>query len=147
MKVILLKLVKNLGKVGDVKEVSEGYAANFLFPQKLAKAATEANFSQLKAKTEKQERLLEKSLHETRSQAEKINKLMVSFLGKVNNAGKLYAAITAPMIFEELKKRGFNIKRDQIVLKDHIKELGQFIVPIILDHSVKANLNLIVKHE
>lgn len=145
MKVILLKDVKGTGKAGELKEVSDGYARNFLLKQGAAIEATKENlndFNQKKAAKEAQDKREEEKAKEL---AEALKKSGVTIHAKAGD-GRLFGSITSKDIAEQLKKElGFDIDKRKIVLKDPIKELGTTIVELKLHSRVTASLSVQVK--
>jgi len=145
MKVILLKEVKSLGLKGDIKEVADGYARNFLFPQQLAMVASEENIARVKEEQVRQAKMAEQDLILTEKIAEQLGGLILEMEGKINENGRLYAAISQAMVAKKLKEKGFDVKKGQILLAESIKELGEYPVTINLDHGLEAEITLIVK--
>lgn len=144
MKVILLKTVKKLGNPGDIKEVSDGYAINFLFVQKLAQPATVDNINNLNNNKEKKEKNANYNLVAAEKKAEKLNGLAIEIIGKSNDDGKLYAAIPESAIVKKLKEQGIEIEHGQVNLMAPIKEVGEHCVFINLDHGLEAEITVIV---
>ncbi|HLD28140.1 MAG TPA: 50S ribosomal protein L9 [Patescibacteria group bacterium] len=144
MKVILLKDVEGIGDTGEIKEVADGHARNFLLPGGLAELATPENISKVKEKKEELARIAEQDLILTEKIAEQLNGQAIEIISKVNEDGKLYAAITPAMIIKVLKEKGFDIKKDQIILPEPIKEVGEYPIVITLDHGLEAEITLTV---
>lgn len=144
MKVILLKNVDDLGEAGDIKEVADGYARNFLFPQKLAEIATDENIQKLKAEKEKLAKIAENDLLVTEKIAEQLEGQLIEIKLKINEEGKLYAAVSPTMIVKALKEKGFEIQKDQIDLPEPIKEMGEYPLKINLDHGLESEITLSV---
>jgi large subunit ribosomal protein L9 len=147
MKVILLKDINNLGKKYEVKEVKAGYARNFLLPKKLARLATKENLAWLKEQKEKEAKKIEESLKKTQKLASRIDDREVIIPVKVGEKGELFEKITAQKISEKLKEMGFEIKKSQVVLKEPIKELGEFPVKINFDHNLEEEVKVIVSEK
>ncbi len=148
MKVIFLQDVKGKGKKGEVKEVSTGYANNFLFKNKLAEEATPANIKKLKAQ---QNKALEEA-KEIKDQAEniknKLGKITVSIKAKSGEDGKLFGSITSKQIAEKLKDDyKITIDRRKIDLNDPIKSLGQHKIVVKLHPEVIGNFMVHVTEE
>jgi large subunit ribosomal protein L9 len=147
MKVILLADVKGQGKKGELKNVSEGYARNFLFPRKLAVEASEGAIQQLKsqqaavAKKEAQELQLAKDL------AQKLKNVAVVIHAHPGDGGKLFGAITSKHIADELKDLGFEIDKRKIQLGEPIKSLGQHQIHIKLHPEVTAEIVVSIQAE
>ncbi len=132
MKVIFLKNVKGVANEGDVKDVKEGYAKNFLFKQKLALEATPAN---MKAHEEKLESLKEQEklkIAEAKALAEKLKAAKIEFNQKAGDTGRLYGAVTSQEISDALAKIGIHIDKKLFDIKEPIKEAGT--------HTVKVNI-------
>jgi len=148
MKVIFLKDVKGKGKKGEVKEVADGYANNYLFKRGLAVEATEANLKKLKAQKKKEEELARQQLEEAKRLKEKLEKLTLEFTAKAGQGGRLFGSITAKQIAEQLQKvHDIKIDRRKIEMPDAIRSLGYTKVPVKLHSQVMATLNVHVKEE
>jgi len=145
MKVLLVADVKTLGKEGDVIEVSDGHARNFLFPQNLGIAATE-ELLQKKAERERMEKKqatkVVASLGET---AAHLDGREVMLEEKVNGDGVLYAAVTPKMIVKALKKDGFSVEAEMIKMKEPIKEPGEYKVKIDFAHGFESEVSVVVE--
>jgi large subunit ribosomal protein L9 len=146
MKVIFLKDVKGKGKKGEVKNVADGYAHNFLLKQGLAVEANQANVSSLNAQKKKEEKLATEELAEAKKLKAVMDELTVELLAKSGEGGRLFGSITSKQIAEELQKK-HNIKVDKrkIEMEDAIRSLGVTKVPVKLHHEVTATLSVHVK--
>jgi large subunit ribosomal protein L9 len=150
MKVIFLDNVKGIGQVGDVKEVSDGYARNFLFPRKLGKPASAGAAKE--AETMKAKKLEALSIAKAQSEelAKKLSGIAVVLKGKANEKGKLFSAITAADVATELSKEaGIHIAPEAVVLKEHLKTIGEHTVSIALSgglpgQGVSADVNVTI---
>jgi len=144
MKVVLLQDIKNVGKRGDIKEVSDGYARNFLLPKKMVEAATETTVKKvefLKAQQQEEEKInSEKNQELVRFLKEK--KITI---GVKEKKGKLFGSITAKNIIRELKKENIELPEKSIMLAHPIKETGEYEVKINLDHGIEAPLKVIIE--
>lgn len=147
MKVIFLKDVKGQGKKGQVKEVSEGYARNFLIPRGLAAPANESNLKQLEQLNKAQNRRKEQEKAEAEQQAEAIGKLKLEFRVKAGEGGRLFGSITSKQIAEELAKLGYKIDKRKIALDDPIRSLGVTKVQIRLHPEVTATVDVQVSED
>ncbi len=146
MKVIFLKDVKGKGKKGEVKNVADGYAHNFLFKQGLAVEATAANLSSLDAQNKKQEKLAAEELAEAKKLKERLDQITVELSAKAGEGGRLFGSITSKQIAEELqRKQGIKIDKRKMELADAIRTLGVTKIPVKLHHDVTATLTVHVK--
>jgi large subunit ribosomal protein L9 len=141
MKVILIQDINNLGKNGDIKEVAEGYARNFLIPGNLVKIATE------KAIKEAQENK-NKQIAEEQSEFEKIKKLAVDLNGKEfvikskEKDGKLFGSVSRKDIAKVLNESRFKIKEDAIDLETPVRKTGKYEIKLELGKNVSAKIKL-----
>lgn len=146
MKVIFLKDVKGKGKKGEIKNVADGYAHNFLIKQGLAVEATGANVSSLNAQKKKQEQELVEELEQMQQLKLDVEKLTVEIQAKSGEGGRLFGSVTSKQIADELKKT-HNIKLDKrkLDLPDGIRSLGFTNVPAKLHPEVTATIKVHVK--
>ena len=144
MKVILLKKISQLGKAGDIKDVADGYARNFLLPRGLAELATDQTVQTLVANQKQLARQAEHDLLLAEKNAARLNGLAIEISGRTNDQGKLYAAVTATAVAKKLKERGFNIDKKQLQLPEPIKEPGEYPLMVNLEHGLEAEIMLIV---
>ena len=145
MKVILQQDVKGQGKKGQMIEVSEGYARNFLLPKKLAIAATAdaINTMNLKEKARKAEEARMKA--EAQATAEKLKELQVKLTAKAGNGGRLFGAVTTQEISEGLKKQySIDIPKQKLVLDEPIKAFGTYQVKAKLGFEISGQVSVTV---
>jgi large subunit ribosomal protein L9 len=147
MKVILFKDVQALGHAGDVKEVSDGYARNFLLPGGLVKIATREAIFKAEETRAQREDLAMKALEVAKETAEKIEGLSLIIKAKADPSQKLYAAIKAEAIAEAVNAKGFEITKEMVVVENPIKSLGDFEVIVSLDHGLESKINITVESE
>ncbi|CVK18537.1 50S ribosomal protein L9 [Sporomusa sphaeroides] len=146
MKVILQQEVKKLGKKGDIIEVSEGYARNYLLPQKLAIAATANNVNNANLQKAAEERKKERALDEAKLLAAQMAKIVVTIPVKMGEGGRLFGSVTAKDIAEAVaQEHKLDLDKRKIELKDAIKSLGTFTVPIKLHPEVSTEIQVIIK--
>ena len=145
MKVILLQDVKNVGKANDVVDVSDGYGRNFLLKNKLAKETSAANMNEVKLKKGAEAEHARRALEEAKATKEKLDDKKFTLKMKSGEGGKLYGAVTDKDIADELKKNGFDISKEQVVIKDTIKNVGTFGVRIKLHPKVSAEITVEVE--
>ena len=146
MKIVLLKDVKGKGRTGEILNVNEGYARNFLIPNGLAAFATadQINAQTIKQSADAHKKQLEKEEH--RELAERINELSVTIDAKAGEGGRLFGAITNKEISAALKKEhGIDIDKKRIVVKEPIKSQGEYSVAVKVYAEISAKLKVIVK--
>lgn len=143
MKVVLLVDVKGKGKAGDLLEVSDGYARNFLFPRKLAKVADSQVMSEIQAKISSDEFKKEEEIKEAKSLAAKLKDLELIFKSTGGADGRLYGAVTAKDISEKLHNDfGIEIDRRKIFVDTTIKTVGIYDILIKLYPEISVSLKL-----
>ena len=147
MKVILLQDTEGLGKKYETKDVKSGYARNFLLPQRLARAATKDALKWLRDQKELIEKEAEEDLKKAQVLASGLDGLELTISVKVGDEGQLFESINNQKIAEKLKEIGFEVKKSKIILKAPIKELGEFLVNVSLDHNLEAEIKLIIIEE
>lgn len=146
MKVILNQDVKGQGKKGDMVEVSDGYARNFLLPRKLAKEATKENINVMQGQKNSAEYRKKVELEEANAVKEKIESVTVKIKAKAGENGKLFGSVTSKDIAEELKmQHHVKLDKKKIVLPDGIKSLGTTEVEIKVYQGVTAKLKVAVE--
>ena len=145
MKVILIQDVKSLGKKGQIVEINDGYARNFVLPKKLGLEATPKNLNDLKLKKQNDEKVAAENLAEAKAMAEKLAGLTVKTAVKVGEGGKTFGSVSSKEISEELEKQ-YNVKIDKkkIVVKDPIKAVGSYTVAVKLHPEVIGELKVTV---
>lgn len=146
MKVIFLKDVKGQGKKGEVKNVADGYAHNFLIKKGLAVEATPANISKLNAQKKREAKEAAEELAKAKQLKEELEKITVELTAKAGEGGRLFGSVTSKQIADALSK-DFQIKIDKrkIELPDAIRSLGYTKVPVKLHPEIIATLNVHVK--
>mgnify|MGYP001305459866 CR=1 FL=1 len=147
MKVIFLVDVKGKGKRGEVKEVAEGYARNYLFPKKLAVEATEANLKNLEAKKKSEQKKAEEEYNKALEMKDALEKVTLEIKAKSGEGGRLFGAISSKQIAEALKEKQFQIDRRKILLDEPIRSLGFTNVPIKIHPKVTATVKVHVIEE
>jgi large subunit ribosomal protein L9 len=145
MKVILIQAVETLGKEGEIVEVSDGHARNFLFPQNLAVAATEEALRKRKKKQQVVKKQSKKVLTAFADLASRLDGYEIVLKEKINDNGTLYGAVTANTIVKALKKEKFKIKEEMVNLDSPIKEPGETMVNISLPHGFEAEVRVVIE--
>jgi large subunit ribosomal protein L9 len=146
MKVLLLQNIKTLGNKGDVKQVSDGYARNFLLPKKLAEAATAEAIKNVEAKRSEEEGKKSESLKEMKELAGKLKNKKITLKSKAKK-GKLFGSISAKDIGEALEKEDLKVSRECIIIKEAIKKTGVYNVNVVLSPEVSTSIVLEIKEE
>lgn len=145
MKVILQQDVKGQGKKGELKEVSDGYARNFLFPKKLAVEATADNINTMKLQEKAKQAQIAKEKAEAKENAEKLKDCTVKISAKAGSNGKLFGAVTSKEISDALAAQfNIEIEKNKIVQAEPIKTYGSFEVKVKLGHEISATLKVMV---
>lgn len=145
MKVILLEDVKTLGKKGQIVNINDGYARNFVLPKKLGVEATAKNLNDLKLQNANKEKLAQEALDAAKELAQKLEAGKVVLTIKTGEGGKVFGSVSSKEIATEVKNQmGYEIDKKKIQLKDAIKTLGTHTVPVKLHQKVTAELKVVV---
>lgn len=147
MQVILREDVDNLGKIGDLIKVKDGYARNFLVPMKKAIEATPDNLRAMDHAKKMVSDRLRKLKKEAAADADRIKALAVTITAKVGEEGKLFGSVTSMDIAEAMKAQGVSIDKRKIALEEPIKRLGDYSVPVKLHSDVTVELKVAVVAE
>ena len=145
MKVVLLADVKSQGQKGQVIDVSEGYAKNFLFPKKLAVAANNQILTEIKGKEESRLHNIELEKQAARQTAEKLSEATVKITTKAGTDGRIYGSVTAKDIAEALEAQyGIKVDRRKITLNEPIKTFGTYILDVKLYADISGKITVSV---
>ena len=147
MELLLKEDVDNLGVRGDLVKVKPGYGRNYLLPRGLAIQATPGNVKQIELQ---RKTLLKKEAAERDTalqQAELLKDVTLEFARKVGEHGILYGSVTSMDIADAFAAKGYEVDRRRVLLKDPIKEPGEFEVPVKLHREVTTNIKVVVKDE
>ncbi|HEY7761157.1 MAG TPA: 50S ribosomal protein L9 [Burkholderiales bacterium] len=148
MQVILLEKVVNLGQLGDIVKVREGYARNFLIPKGKAKRATEANIAEFEKRRGELEKTQNEILAAAQERAAKLEGLMVQVSQKAGVDGRLFGSVTNYDIAEALKAQGFEVPKSVVRLPNGpLKHVGDYDIVLDLHGDVKANIKVSVLGE
>ena len=148
MKVIFQADVKGKGKKGELKEVSDGYARNFLLPKKLAIEATADNVNTLRLKEKARAKQMAEEKAQAEAIAEQLKSIVVKISAKAGAGGKLFVSITSKEIADALQKQcGIAIEKNKIVQDNPIKGYGSFSVKCKLGYEVGGTINVLVVEE
>ena len=146
MKVILIEDVKSLGKKGEIVNVNDGYARNFILPKKLGLEATSKNLNDLKLQKQNDEKVAQEKLDAAKALAEEIKEKSITVKIQAGVEGKVFGSISSKEIATEAKKQlNMDIDKKKIVIPDAIKSLGTYNVNIKLHKDVTATLTVKVE--
>jgi len=144
MRVALLKDVPDLGKKGDIKDVSDGYGRNFLIRNRLVEILTPRVARRLEQEREKEEKTAAALKNQTLVLKEKIEKLKLVLKTKIGESGQVFGSITPTKILAELEKNGIKLEKDQLLSKP-IKTLGESKIKIKLPQEIEVELKIIIE--
>jgi len=148
MRVVFLDDVENAGRAGEIKEVKDGYARNYLLPRKLAAAANSTTVQQAEAKARALAKEQEKIDEAARAIADKLAATPLVITARVGSEGRLFGSVTSTDIAEELSQRGAGtVEHRQVALAQPIKEVGRYDIEVSLTRNVKAQVTVEVKGE
>jgi large subunit ribosomal protein L9 len=148
MKVILLKDIKGTGKKNEVKEVSDGYARNFLLPKKLAVPADNTNMKELNEKNKSKENKAQKEYEAAVELGKRMEELNVVIYSKAGDGGRLFGSITSKDIAEQIKKQhNIEVDKRKITLDEPIRVLGSRFVDIKIHQKVTTKIRVDVKEK
>ena len=146
MKVILLEDVKSLGKKGEVVNVNDGYARNLLFKKNLGIEATKQNLNDLKLQKQNNDKLEAERLEEAKKLAKELEEKEVVLAIKTGSDGRVFGSVSTKEIAEAAKEQlGYELDKKKMHLKDAIKSIGTFHVPVKLHPKVTVELKVVVK--
>jgi len=148
MEVILMEKVANLGELGDIVKVKDGFARNFLIPHGKAKRATEANRKNFEAKRAELEKAQSEQLAAAKSRGEKLEGLTLQITQKAGPDGRLFGSVTNYDIVEALKKQGHEVERSNVRMpQGPLKQVGDFPIQVALHTDVTVTINVSVLGE
>ncbi len=147
MKVILLEDVAKVGRRGEVREVADGYARNFLIPRKLALTASAGNLKNLEHIRKQQEAKAARVRTDAEQLRGRIEALVFEARRQASEEGKLFGSVTAQDVVEFLESQGVKVERRRVLLEEPIKTLGETAVPIRLHPEVTTRLRVSVVRE
>ena len=147
MKILLLSDVKGQGKKGEIIEVNDGYARNFLIKKGLAKEANAAVINETNQKNAAEAKKRQMELDAAKAMAKELEGKIVDIKVKCGETGKLFGAVTAKEISEKLEKMGFNVDKKKVVLKENLKSVGLFDVDLKLYQGVISKIKVKVDVE
>ncbi|MCX6133567.1 MAG: 50S ribosomal protein L9 [Ignavibacteriales bacterium] len=147
MKVILRQEFGQLGHIGDVVDVKDGYARNYLIPRNIAFLATASSVQRLEEEKKQHVRAIDKEKRASEALAAELEKVSITIQMKVGEDEKLFGSVTSQMIADSLKEKGLTIDKRNIELEDSIKALGIYTVNVKLPGGVIGNVKVWVVRE
>jgi len=147
MRVILIQNVSKVGKAGEIKEVSDGFARNMLLPKKVAVLATHEAIRALEFQNKLKIHKSENELNNAESLVEELDGEEFVFKEKAQEDGKLFGSVNEKSIADKAKQKGFRINKKQIKLNGHIKNIGEYNAIVNFDHGLEAEIKIIVEPE
>ena len=148
MQVILMEKVVNLGNLGDVVKVKDGFARNYLIPQGKAKRATDSNLKAFEARRADLEKAQSDALTEAQARGAKLDGLTIQIAQKAGVDGRLFGSVTNYDIIDALKKQGFEVERSQVRMpQGPLKQVGEYDIPVVLHADVSVAIKVSVVGE
>ena len=148
MKVILLQDVKSLGKKGEIVEVNQGYARNFVLPKKLGVEATQKNLNELKNQQKRDSIVAQQQLDEAKAYGEKISKETIQLTMKAGEGGRVFGSVSSKEIVTAAKQQfGFELDKKKLQMPEAIKSFGTYEIPVKLHPQVTSTIKVCVKEQ
>ncbi len=147
MKILLKKEIEKLGNIGDVVDVANGYARNYLLPKKLATVVTKGNIEQINLQILKNEGKRKEEIKNLQVLADEISNISYTITVKTNKEGKLFGSVTANDIAKALSEKGFQIDEKMVVLEAPIKKCDLYNINVMLHPDVKAQCRVWIVSE
>ncbi|NCS87849.1 MAG: 50S ribosomal protein L9 [Ignavibacteria bacterium CG2_30_36_16] len=147
MKVILRQNYEVLGQIGDMVDVKDGYARNYLIPRKIAYIALKGNIRALEEEKKSLNKKMQQELHTAENLSNELEKVSVTIPVQVGEEDKIFGAVTTQMIADSLKEKGYEIDKRKIEIEEPIKALGIYGIDIKLHPSVSAKIKVWVVRE
>jgi len=147
MKVILRQTIDTLGQIGEIVDVKDGYALNYLIPKQYAYLALKGNLQAIEEEKKHLQKKKEKEISDAQALATELEKVSVQIPMQVGEEDKIFGSVTSQMIAEKLAEKSFEIDKRKIELDEQIKALGIYDVKIKLHHAVTATIKVWVVRE
>jgi len=147
MKLLLKKRVEKLGRIGDVVNVANGYARNFLLPKGLGVNVTPGAIKQMESAKRKEDVRRREENTVLTALADELRDFSCTIPARANEDGKLFGSVSAHMIADELKNQGFNVEENMVVLEEPIKQCDVYNLTIAISSEIKTNIKLWVVNE
>lgn len=147
MKIIMIEDIEKVGEAGEVIEVADGFARNYLLPKKFAIPATKTTLKKVESiKKEAEEKRLE-TMNHYKALAAKLEGKELTFLRKADENGHLYGSVSEKDIYETINEKGFDIDKKMIVLDKHLKEVGNYDIKLNLTKDVNTQISIKIEEE
>ncbi len=147
MKILLKKDVKTLGKIGEVVDVANGYARNYLLPKKFAVIVTKGNIEQINFQRLRNEEKQQEEIKKLQELADEISNISYTITVKTNKEGKLFGSVTASHIADVISEKGYDIDESMVILETPIKKCDLYNINVILHPDVKAQCRIWIVSE
>lgn len=147
VELILRKDVEHLGDAGEVVEVRDGYARNYLLPQGLAYEATEGNLNRLREERRRAEKAVRRERDQAEELAEKLAGFSITFSKRAGEEGRLFGSVSASDVAQRLQEEGYAVERSHVDLDEPVKELGVYTVGLDLHAEVRPEIKVWVVAE
>ncbi|MDI6759760.1 MAG: 50S ribosomal protein L9 [Candidatus Brocadiaceae bacterium] len=147
MQVILMRDVEKLGSVGDVVDVTNGYARNYLLPRGLVALVSPAKVQEAQIRKKKEDVKRETEKKDLQSMAQGLSGQEFTLRAKATDEGKLFGSISPGVITQELSRKGYTVEESAVALEENIKECGTYTVHLKFPHGVTAQIKLSVTKE
>jgi large subunit ribosomal protein L9 len=147
MKIILKQDVENVGRKGDIVNVSAGFGRNYLLPKKLAIEVTPSNLKLIEIERQSLKKKVEKERQSYQDVIRRLNELTLAFTRKAGEKDMIFGSVSASDIKDALDKLGFEVEKKKITLDEPIRRLGNYTVPVKIFHDDKATLKVEVRKE
>jgi len=145
MKILFIKDVKGTAKRGEVREVADGYAVNYLLPQGLAVLASAENLVKIKSEADRNVKIKNTAASQAQSLSEKIFGRKIEVRAKANPEGKLYAAVSEKDVKSAARSMGFNLDTARIIFHHHLKEVGDYEVGLDFGQGIQSKIIVLVR--
>lgn len=145
MQIYLLKDLKGHGRAGEIVNLNDGYARNFVIKNKIGRVADNQVLAEVKAKKESDKFKIEQEIEEIKAVISKLNSTQIVITAKVGTNGKLFGGITSSELAEELERQGIHIDKHRIILPQAIKAAGAYKVGVKFAHSLQGDIAVIVE--
>ncbi len=147
MKVILRQTIDTLGQIGEIVDVKDGYALNYLIPKQYAYLALKGNLRAIEEEKKQLQKRKDKEVDEAKALAAELEKVSIQISVQVGEEDKIFGSVTSQMIADKLKEKGFDIEKRKIEIDEQIKSLGIYDVKVKVHQAVSATIKVWVVRE